>query len=103
MALPPAPRRPRGRPHSTARPAEKSANPDLAIIRLQLDLSAKQALDSLCERRGMTQIAALSRIVTWLVNQDEVLQAWILNLMSEDHLGEMSKIFLRRLSQREAK
>jgi hypothetical protein len=81
--------------------SEETMGAKQAVIRLQLDLPAKQALDKLCERRGMTQIAALSRTVTWLVGQDEVLQAWVLNLMSEDHLGEMSKILLKRLSDRE--
>lgn len=51
----------------------------------------------------MTQIAALSRIAAWLVKQDEVLQAWVLNLMREDHLSEISKILLKRLSEREVK
>src|SRR3954471_3126615 len=101
MANPPAPRRrARGRPRSTARPAEESANPNQAIIRLQLDLPAKQALDDLCDRRGMTQIAALSRTVRWPVAQDEIVQAWVLNLMSQEHLAEMSQILLKRGPQR---
>src|SRR3954451_5080205 len=90
-------RRPRGRPRSTTRPAGESTNPNQAVIRLQLDLPAKQALDDLCERRGMTQIAALSRTVRWLVAQDEIVQAWVLNLMSQEHLAQMSQILLKRL------
>jgi hypothetical protein len=35
----------------------------------------------------MTQIAALSRYVQWLVNQDEIVQAWVFGLMSPDDLG----------------
>jgi len=97
---PPARRRPRGRPRSTNRPAEQASSPNQAIIRLQLDLPAKQALDDLCERRGMTQIAALSRTVRWLVAQDEIVQAWVLNLMSQEHLAEMSQILLKRGPQR---
>ena len=102
MANRPGPKRPRGRPRSTGNP-DVPLDPNQAIIRLQLDLPAKQALDKLCERRGMTQIAALSRTVTWLVNQDEILQAWILNLMSQEHLGDMSQIMLKRLAERESK
>ena len=61
MAQPSAPRRgrPRGRPRSTGSATEHPTNPNQAIIRLQLDLPAKHALDNLCDRRGMTQIAAL--------------------------------------------
>lgn len=103
MPNPIAPRRRRGRPKSTGAASQDVAGPGQAIIRLQLDLPAKQALDKLCERRGMTQIAALSRTVRWLVTQDEILQAWVLNLMSEEHLGDMSKIVLQRTSEREGK
>lgn len=95
--------RPRGRPRTGGAASADAASGKQAIIRLQLDLPAKHALDDLCERRGMTQIAALSRIAAWLVKQDEVLQAWVLNLMREDHLSEISKILLKRLSEREVK
>jgi len=37
-----------------------------AVIRIQLDNDAKQMLDTICEDRGMTQIAVLSRLVSWL-------------------------------------
>src|SRR4051794_41342649 len=73
-----------------------------AVIRLQLDLAAKQALDKLCERRGMTQIAVLSRLVKWFANQDEIVQASVLNLLSEAHLGDLSQILLKRLSAKAA-
>ena len=69
-----------------------------AVIRLQLELSAKQVLDKLCERRGMTQIAVLSRIVRWFVNQDEIVQASILGLLSEEALGDLSKVLLARMA-----
>ena len=71
-----------------------------AVIRLQLDIAAKQALDKLCERRGMTQIAVLSRLVKWFVAQDEVVQASVLGLMSEEYLGDLSQILLKRLGSR---
>lgn len=69
-----------------------------AVIRLQLDVSAKMALDKLCERRGMTQIAVLSRMVKWFVTQDEVVQAAILGLLSTPALGELSEILLKQLA-----
>jgi hypothetical protein len=69
-----------------------------AVIRLQLEISAKQALDRLCERRGMTQIAVLSRMVKWFVTQDEIVQASILGLLSENALGDLSRVLLARLA-----
>ena len=69
-----------------------------AVIRLQLDVSAKQQLDKLCERRGMTQIAVLSRLVKWFGRQDEVVQASVLGLLSDEMLGDLSQVLLKRLA-----
>src|SRR5688572_1828665 len=69
-----------------------------AVIRLQLEISAKQGLDDLCERRGMTQIAVMSRLVRWLVVQDEVVQASVLGLLSQETLGDLSQALLKRLA-----
>jgi len=48
----------------------------------------------------MTQIAALSRTVKWLVAQDEIMQAWVLGLMSEQHLGDMAQAAMKRLQEK---
>ena len=61
-----------------------------SVVRLQLDASAKQVLDKLCDRRGMTQIATLSRLVTWFGRQDEVIQASVLGLLSDEALGALA-------------
>ena len=65
-----------------------------AIIRLQLDGSAKIQLDRLCEQRGMTQIAVLSRLVKWFGKQDEVVQASVLGLLSDEMLGALSGVLV---------
>lgn len=69
-----------------------------AVIRLELELSVKKDLDDLCERRGMTQIAIMSRLVHWLVEQDELVQASVMGLLSEEVLGDLSHILLKRLA-----
>jgi hypothetical protein len=71
-----------------------------AVIRLQLDLSAKSALDDLCHKRGMTQIAVLSRLMLWFVKQDEVIQASILGSLSEQSLGALAKKLLGNMSKK---
>lgn len=76
----------------------KEATPRRAVIRLQLDVAAKDALDELCDRRGMTQIATLSRLVKWFVAQNEVVQASVLGLMSQEYLGDLSQILMKRLA-----
>ena len=69
-----------------------------AVIRLQLDVVAKQQLDRLCAKRGMTQIAVLSRLVKWFGRQDEVVQASVLELLSNEMLGSLTDTLHRRLS-----
>jgi hypothetical protein len=69
-----------------------------AVIRLEMELSVKQALDDLCERRGMTQISVVSRLVHWMLRQDEVVQASVMSLLSEEVVGELSHILLKRLA-----
>jgi hypothetical protein len=69
-----------------------------AVIRLQLDVNAKRQIDDVTDKRGMTQIAVLSRLVKWFSRQDEVVQASILGLLSDDMLGDLSQILHKRLS-----
>jgi hypothetical protein len=69
-----------------------------AVIRLQLDVAAKQQLDKLCAKRGMTQIAVLSRLVKWFGRQDEVVQASVLGLLSDEMLGELTARLHGRLA-----
>lgn len=67
-----------------------------AIIRLQLDNTAKVQLDRLSDTRGMTQLAVLSRLLAWFVKQDELLQASILGLLSDQQLGVIAQLLLER-------
>lgn len=69
-----------------------------AVIRLQLDVKAKQELDAIADRRGMTQIQVLSRVVKWFSKQDEVIQASILNLLSTESLGAIAPRILEQLA-----
>lgn len=68
-----------------------------AIIRIQFDLEAKEALDDLCERRGMTQIAVTSRLMKWFVLQDEAIQSAVLGGLSEQAVGVLAKHVLEKI------
>jgi hypothetical protein len=46
----------------------------------------------------MTQIAIMSRVVHWLVAQDEVVQASVLGLLSDEALGDIAQLLLKRLA-----
>ena len=71
-----------------------------AIMRIQLDGNAKDALDELCEKRGMTQIAMMSRLVGWFVKQDEVIQTAVMTSLSDAALGRLAKQMLKQMASR---
>jgi hypothetical protein len=70
-----------------------------AILRVQLDADAKTRLIELCERRGMTQIAVMSRLIEWFVRQDEVIQVSVLGLLSQEHCAPLAHRLLQQLSE----
>ena len=68
------------------------------IIRLELTPQAKDALESVCDRNGMTQVAVSSRLVEWFSVQSEMLQAAILGHYPKDIERDIAKLILTRLS-----
>jgi len=73
-----------------------------AIMRIQLDSSAKAELDKVCDRRGMTQIAVMSRLVGWFVRQDEVIQTAVLSSLGDNTLAKLAKQLLKQLASERA-
>lgn len=69
-----------------------------AVIRLEMEVATKQRLDRVIETRGMTQIAVVSRLVKWLARQDEVVQASVLGLITDEEFDDLSQVLLRRLA-----
>ncbi|MGD0387481.1 MAG: hypothetical protein ABSC42_00890 [Tepidisphaeraceae bacterium] len=67
-------------------------------MRIQLDAEAKEELDELCEKRGMTQIAVMSRLVGWFVKQDEVIQTAVMASLSDPSLRRLAKQLLKQLA-----
>lgn len=74
-----------------------------AIVRLQLDAAAKQQLDQFCDKRGMTKIAVLARLLKWFTKQDQLVQASILNHLRAENLRELAEISLRRTGKSKAR
>jgi hypothetical protein len=68
-----------------------------SIMRIQLDARSKDRLDEICQKRGMTQIAAMSRIVDWFSRQDEVIQTSVLHGLSQGSLSALAKSVLRKI------
>jgi hypothetical protein len=71
-----------------------------AIMRIQLDAGTKNELDGLCDKRGMTQIAVMSRLVGWFVKQDDVIQTAVLASLSDESLSRLAKQLLKRLESK---
>ena len=69
------------------------------VIRIQLDADAKVRLDQLCDKRGMTQIAVMSRLVTWFSRQNDVIQTAVLGGLAPEDLAELSKLMLKRIAK----
>ena len=68
------------------------------VLRIQLDEGAKRALDALCAKRGMTQIAAMSRLVDWFTKQDEVIQMSVLGGLSPAAMRDLARLLLKKLA-----
>ena len=67
------------------------------IMRIELYPESKKGLADLCDRLGMTQIAATSRIIEWFTTQSDVVQAAILGLYPHDIRSEVVEMILKRI------
>ena len=76
-----------------------SPNPQRRVImRIELFPQAKDHLTDLCDRLGMTQVAATSRLVEWFCEQQDVVQAAVLGLYPEDIRAEVASLILKRMA-----
>lgn len=69
-----------------------------SIMRIQLDTTAKDRLETICKRRGMTQIAVMSRLVNWFSLQDDYIQTAVLQTLSDASMSQLAKSLLKHLS-----
>lgn len=72
--------------------------PRRVIMRIELYPEAKKGLTDLCDRLGMTQIAATSRVIEWFTTQSDVVQAAILGLYPQDIRAEVAEMILKRIA-----
>jgi hypothetical protein len=68
------------------------------VVRVQVSNEAKVKLDGVCERRGMTQVAVLSRLIRWFVEQDDVVQVGCLGQLSADLKRDLARAALERMA-----
>jgi hypothetical protein len=67
-------------------------------MRIQLDREAREALVKLCDRTGMTQIAVMSRVMSWFSKQNEVIQARVLGGLSDETVADLAKQMLQKMA-----
>lgn len=72
------------------------------IIKIAVSPKAKQAIEAMCERYGMSQIELAGRLYQWAAEQEEVVQAAILGILPDDVAPDIARLVLRRLAEGEA-
>jgi hypothetical protein len=73
------------------------------IMRIELYPKAKDDLSDLCDRLGMTQVAATSRLVEWFTEQTDVVQAAVLGLYPENIRADVATMILKRMAAEKKK
>lgn len=69
------------------------------IIKIAVNSKAKQAIESMCERYGMSQIELASRLYQWAAEQEEVVQAAVLGILPDDVAPDVARLVLTRLAE----
>ncbi len=71
---------------------------DREIIKIAVTPEAKQAIERVCARYGMTQIELASRLYTWLAEADEVTQAAVLGILPDTVASDVARLVLQRMA-----
>jgi hypothetical protein len=68
------------------------------IVRIELTPGAKDRLNDLSDKAGMTQVAMLSRLVEWFANQPDIIQAAVMGHYPPEIQVDIAKLILKRLA-----
>ncbi len=68
------------------------------IVRIELTPAAKDALNDLTDKAGMTQVALLSRLVEWFAHQSDMIQASVLGQYPAEIEADIAKLIMKKLS-----
>jgi hypothetical protein len=70
--------------------------PSFEVARLQLDVEAKRDLDRACAKLGMTRADLTAKLLDWLVREDTIVQAVVLNNLRGDSESQLAAVLSRR-------
>lgn len=76
-------------------------NQSRIVLRVEVRPSCKPELERLNEMLGMKQVAIMSRLVEWFVEQPELIQAAILGRYPKEIEAELAAMLLRRMGDSE--
>src|SRR2546423_14083221 len=69
------------------------------ILRIELTPKAKEHLEQISKRQGMTQVAMLSRVIEWYANQPEIIQRIIVGHLPSELQQDVARLVLRQIAQ----
>src|SRR6266850_562691 len=69
------------------------------ILRIELTPKAKEHLEQLSDRQGMTQVAMLSRVIEWYAHQPEIIQRIIVGHLPPEIEQDVARLVLRQLAK----
>jgi len=69
------------------------------ILRIELTPKAKEHLEQLSDRQGMTQVAMLSRVIEWYAHQPEIIQRIIVGHLPPEIEQDVERLVLRQLAK----
>lgn len=72
------------------------------IMRIELYPEAKRKLETVCEAKGMTQVAVTSRIIEWFTDQPEMLQAFLMRHVPPTVEAEFATLAMKLLEREQA-
>jgi hypothetical protein len=80
----------------------KSASPQQSqvVVRLELTRSAKDALEKVSGRAGMTQSAVQARLLEWFTTQSDLVQGAVLGHYPAEIQAEVAELILRNIGKR---
>jgi hypothetical protein len=76
----------------------ETIKPTRAIMRIELPPKTKKQLIDYCAHQGMTQVAVCSRMVEWLFQQTDIVQAAVLGLYPEDIYATLPLMIIKNMA-----
>ena len=68
------------------------------IVRIELTPDAKNRINDLSKKAGMTQVSMLSRLVEWFAGQSELIQAAVLGQYPAEIEADIARLILKRIA-----